>query len=136
MPSIKTIRQTEFLPSVKPAQVYEVLLDGKKHSKMTGGKASDAGTIGAAFTAWDGYISGTTLELDPARRILQDWKTTEWPDGAAPSKVEWTFSEKDGGTEVTLVHSDVPVEQVESYRGGWVDYYWTPMKEYFAEQAG
>lgn len=131
-PQTKTIRQTEFIPSVTPVQIYDALLDGKKHSKMTGAKATGNSHVGSEFTAWDGYISGTNLELDKGKRILQDWQTTEWPEGAPPSQLEWTFVEKDGGTEVTLVHSKVPAGQVESYRQGWLDYYWTPMKEYFA----
>ncbi len=114
-------------------QVYDAILDGKKHSKMTGSKATGDATVGGKFTAWDGYISGTNLELEPGKRILQDWQTSEWPEGAPPSQLEWTFAEKDGGTEVTMVHSKVPAAQADSYKQGWIDYYWTPMKEYFAQ---
>ena len=136
MPTLtKIIRQTEFFPSVAPLKIYEALLDGRKHSKMTGSKATGSAHVGSTFTAWDGYISGTNLELDPGKRILQEWRTTEWPEGAAPSHLEWTFVEKDGGTEVTLVHTKVPAGQVESYRQGWIDYYWAPMKEYFETAA-
>jgi len=131
--STKTIKMTEFFPSVKPQQIYDAFLDGKKHGKMTGGgKATADSHVGGKFTAWDGYISGTNLELDPGKKIVQSWETSEWPEGADPSKLEWTFVEKDGGTEVTMVHSHVPAAQADSYRQGWADYYFTPMKEYFA----
>lgn len=129
----KTIKQTEFFPSAKPKQIYDAFLNGKKHSDMTGAKATAAANVGGSFTAWDGYISGTNLELEEGKRIVQDWQTTEWPAGAAPSHLEWTFTGKDGGTEVTMVHSNVPASQSESYRQGWIDYYWTPMKAYFAK---
>lgn len=131
----KTIRQSEFFPAVKAMRIYEGFLDGKKHTAMTGSKATAGSKVGDQFTAWDGYISGTNLELEPGKRILQEWQTTEWPEGAPPSLLEWTFTEKDGGTEVTMVHSNVPAAQAESYRQGWIDYYWTPMKEYFAKSA-
>ena len=130
--STKTIRQSEFFPSVPPQRIYDAFLNGPKHSKMTGAKATADSHVGGKFTAWDGYISGTNLELDPGKRIVQDWQTTEWPEGAPASHLEWTFTEKDGGTEVTMVHSKVPASQSESYRQGWIDFYWTPMKEYFA----
>lgn len=130
--STKTIKQNEFFAGVKPMRIYEAFLDGKKHSEMTGGKATASDKVGGKFTAWDGYISGTNLELEPGKKIVQDWQTTEWPEGAAPSLLEWDFVEKDGGTEVTMTHSKVPAEQTESYKQGWTDYYWTPMKEYFA----
>ena len=117
----KTITQTEFFPSVKPQRIYDAFLNGREHSKMTGSKATADAHVGGKFTAWDGYISGTNLELDPGKKIVQTWETTEWPEGAEPSKLEWTFAEKDGGTEVTMVHSNVPASQVDSYRQGWSD---------------
>ena len=128
-----SIKQSEVFPGVKPAEIYNAFLDGRKHSKMTGGKATCDARVGGKFTAWDGYISGTNLELDPGKKIVQTWITTEWPEGAEPSHLKWTFAEKDDGAKVTMVHSNVPSSQAESYRQGWIDYYWAPMKEYFAK---
>jgi len=129
---MKTIQQTEFFPGVSPEKIYDAFLDGRKHSLMTGGKATASAKVGGKFTAWDGYISGANLELEEGKRIVQTWTTTEWPEGAPPSRLEWTFCAKEGGAEVTMVHSGVPDSQAESYRTGWVDYYWSPMKEYFS----
>lgn len=130
MAATKTIQQTEFFPGVAPASLYQALVNSKQHAEFTGARATGAAKAGARFTAWDGYISGKHLELDRGKRIVQEWITTEWPDGAPPSRVEWTFTAKDGGAEATLVHSAVPASQVEAYRKGWVDYYWTPLKQY------
>lgn len=132
MAGTKTIKQTEFFPGVAPSEIYEAMLSGPKHSKMTGAKATGSGVVGGKFTAWDGYISGTNIELDKDSRIVQEWQTTEWPEGAPPSQLEWDFKAKDGGTEVTMIHSKVPAEQTDSYKQGWDDYYFKPMKEYFA----
>jgi len=131
----KTIRQQEFFPGVTSQAIYDAFLDGKKHSKMTGGKATSDPHVGGEFTAWDGYIFGKYLELDPGVKIVQTWETTEWPEGAEPSRLEWTFAAVKDGAEVTMLHSNVPASQAESYRQGWTDYYWTPMKEYFAAGA-
>ena len=38
--------------------------------------------------------------------------------------------------EITMHHSDVPAEQAEEYRQGWIDNYWKPLKEYFEKQKG
>jgi activator of HSP90 ATPase len=51
-----------------------------------------------------------------------------------PSKVEFVFKAVKGGTEVRMVHSNVPAEQADGYRQGWVDYYWEPLKAYFRER--
>ena len=35
--------------------------------------------------------------------------------------------------KVTLTHSDMPEDQVHSYRQGWEDFYFKPMNEYFGK---
>jgi activator of HSP90 ATPase len=71
--------------------------------------------------------------LVKGKRIVQEWKTTEWPD-YPPSIVEFTLKKKGIGTKLTMVHSKVPSEQAESYRQGWIDFYWEPMKKYFKKR--
>ncbi len=131
--STKTIKQNVRLQA-KPADVYDAILDAKKHAAFTGSKATCTPRIGGKFTAYDGYIWGKILELEEGRRIVQAWQTTEWPEDAPPSRVEFIFEEKSGETEVTMIHSEVPASQAESYRQGWIDYYWDPLKEYFNKQ--
>jgi activator of HSP90 ATPase len=126
----KTIRQNVFLQA-PPSEVYNAFLQAKKHSNFTHSKATCEPRVGGRFTAYDGYISGRILELDEGRKIVQEWHTTEWPEGAPPSIVEFTFRAKKDGTELTMVHSEVPAEQAEAYRQGWIDYYWEPLKGYF-----
>ena len=126
------IKQTEFFAGTTAQKIYDAMLSGPKHSKMTGGKATAGTNVGDKFTAWDGYIWGENLELEPAKRIVQSWTTGEFPPNAPASHLEWTFLERDGGTEVTMIHSGMPADQGASYEKGWVDFYWTPMKAYFA----
>jgi len=128
----KTITQRQLIKA-KPKQVYEALLDAGKHTEFTGSKATCDPRVGGKFTAWDGYIFGKNLKLEPGRRIVQEWKTSEWPNGYPPSIVEFTFKTTKNGTELTMVHSKVPAEQADSYRQGWIDFYWKPLKEYFQQ---
>jgi activator of HSP90 ATPase len=130
----KTITQTETFQA-KPAEVYEALVDPKRHSKFTGSRATGKPKVGERFTAWDGYISGKHLALKPGERIVQEWRTSEWPEGHPPSIVEITLKEFGNGTRLRMVHSKVPAEQVESYRQGWIDFYWAPLKRYFQRDA-
>ena len=131
---VRTITQKTFLPSVAPADVYEAFLNPKKHAAFTGSPASGSTRVGGRFTACGGYISGVHRELVKGRTIVQEWRTTEWPDDAPPSHVEFSFRRARGGTEVRMVHSKVPAGQADSYRQGWIDYYWTPLKRYFSER--
>ena len=114
-----------------PAKVYEAWLSSEGHTALTGSPANVDGRVGGEFSAWDGYILGKTLELTPDRRIVQAWRTTEFPDKAPDSQLEILLDEVAEGTRLTLIHRDLPEDQVDSYRQGWADFYFKPMKEFF-----
>jgi uncharacterized protein YndB with AHSA1/START domain len=128
-----TITQKVVIPA-SPEEVYDAFVDAKKHSAFTGAKATGDAKVGGEFSAWDGYITGKHLELEPGGRIIQEWITSEWPEGYPPSRLEFTFREVKGGTELTMVHSKVPEEQADEYRQGWIDNYWDPLKDYFGKK--
>jgi uncharacterized protein YndB with AHSA1/START domain len=121
--------------AASPGRVYEAWLSGREHGAMTGGKATSDATIGGAFTAWDGYIWGRNHELDPGQRIVQSWRTSDFPKDAADSRLEVLFEPAPGGTRITFVHSEIPESQGTKYRDGWLSFYLQPMARYF-EQAG
>jgi activator of HSP90 ATPase len=125
-----TIRQKLFL-AAPPVEVYKALTDSKKHSEFTGYNATGKAIEGGSFTAWDGYIFGKFLKLVTGKEIVQEWKTTEWPDEYPPSEVVIQLEKKGKGTELIMIHSKVPSEQAENYKQGWIDFYWKPLKEYF-----
>jgi uncharacterized protein YndB with AHSA1/START domain len=126
----ETIKQKVVI-SAAPIEVYDAFMDAKKHSKFTGSKATCDPKVGGKFTAWDGYISGKNLELEHGKRIVQEWLTTDWPEGQPPSRLELTFKKAEGGTELSMVHSGVPAEQAADTAQGWIDFYWDPLKKYF-----
>jgi activator of HSP90 ATPase len=127
---VTTIRQ-KVLVHATPEEVYEAFVDAKKHSAFTGSKATGKAEVGGKFTAWDGYISGKNLELEKGKRIVQEWITTEWPEGYPLSKLELTFKKAENGTEISMVHSEVPAEQAEELKEGWTEFYWRPLRKYF-----
>ena len=112
-------------------EVYEAYVNPKKHAEFTSSPATGTPRVGGKFTAWDGYISGKYLVLQKGKRVVHEWKTTEWPAGYPASLVELTLEEKGKKTELTMIHSRVPAEQAKEYAQGWKDYYWEPLKEYF-----
>ena len=125
-----TIKQKITIPAT-PEKVYEAYINPKKHSEFTGSKATGKPKVGSKFTAWDGYIQGRNLELEKGKRIVQEWTTTDWPENYPPSKLELTFQQTAQGTEILMIHSNVPVEQEEELAEGWTEFYWKPMKKYF-----
>jgi len=116
---------------VKPKQIYFAWLDSKSHTQMTGSEAFADAKVKGRFSAWEGYISGVTIELVPNKKIVQQWRTTEFPDDSPDSMLEINLEEIKEGTRLILKHSDIPDGQSEAYKQGWKDYYFEPMKEYF-----
>lgn len=129
-PKVATIKQEVVLPA-SPDELFEAFVDAGKHSAFTGSKATGQAKVGAKFTAWDGYISGKNLELEKGKRIVQEWKTTDWPEDQAPSRLELTFKKVREGTQILMIHSIVPADQADDIRQGWIDFYWNPLKQYF-----
>ncbi len=118
-----------------PEAVYQAWLDGKQHGAMTDTPpAKISAKVGGKFNCGGGYMWGMTLELEPSRRIVQSWRTTEFPEDAADSRLEVTLGETAGGTRITIVQTEIPSGQGERYRQGWIDYYFAPMKQYFAKR--
>jgi len=117
-----------------PAEVFAAWLDSAAHTAMTGGRAKIEPRVGGAHTAWDGYITGVTLELVPGERIVQSWRTSEFPAKSPASRLEITLVEEGGGTRFLLAHSAIPKNQGARYKSGWGDHYFEPMIAYFARK--
>jgi activator of HSP90 ATPase len=129
----KTIKQKAFIPA-SPAQVYDAFIDPKKHSAFTGTRATCVPRVGGKIGAWDGYISGKNLKLVKGKQIQQEWITTSWIDGYPASILDLSFSKKGSGTELMMVHSNVPAALAPGFTKGWKDHYWTLLKKYFEEK--
>lgn len=114
--------------AASPHEVYELLMDSRKHAKFTGDKANISRKVGGKFTAFGDYIDGVNIELVPDKKIVQSWHASDWPEGHY-SQVTFTFTETTTGTSLTFEQTGVPEEQCDDIEQGWIDYYWTPMKE-------
>jgi activator of HSP90 ATPase len=112
-------------------KLYNAWLNSKEHSLFTGSKAVVSKGLNRKFTAYDGYISGKNLILEPHKRIVQSWRATDFPDKHPDSFIEIVFEPKKAGTKVTLKHSGIPEGMGKGYKKGWKDFYFKPMKEYF-----
>ena len=113
-----------------PSDIYSTWLNSKGHADMTGGDASISNRVGDPFTAWDGYIEGINLELVANERIVQSWRTSDFEESEEDSRLEILLHEVEGGTELTLIHSNLPAHG-EQYKTGWVNHYFDPMQVYF-----
>lgn len=125
--------------NAKAEKIYKAYLTSEGHTAMTGSPAKIDGVANGDFTAWDGYIQGMFLQLEKNRRILQAWRTAEFPSDAEDSIVEILLEEVKTGldtprkargysTLITLNHSNIPEGQADDYKKGWEDFYFKPMR--------
>ncbi|MGA3030546.1 MAG: SRPBCC domain-containing protein [Candidatus Limnocylindrales bacterium] len=115
-----------------PQAIYDAWMSSEGHTAMTFAEATVDPRPGGAFTAWHGYITGRTVSLEPGRRIVQTWRTTEFSDSDPDSEIEVLLEPVKGGTRLTLHHRNVPDGQVGYERGGWQESYFDPMRDYFS----
>jgi uncharacterized protein YndB with AHSA1/START domain len=131
--ALDSIRLTAIIPAT-PDVVYAAWIDGKGHSNFTGDTATSEPRVGGKHSAWSGYISGKYLELVPAKKVVQSWRTSEFPSDAKDSRLEVLFEEAGAGkheTKLTLIHTEIPSGQGAQYKDGWGEHYFEPMREYF-----
>lgn len=126
----ESIEVSQVIPAT-PQAVYKAWLSAAQHGQMTGGNAATYDETEESFTAWDGYISGKTLERQPYSRLVQSWRTTEFGEDDPDSTLEVLLDPHPDGTLVTLKHSNIPQGQGESYKSGWFEHYFSPMTQHF-----
>lgn len=127
---IKTRTLKQSITFSAPAhEVFELLIDEKKHAELTDSKTLIDRRPGGSFSTYDGGITGKNLEVVQDRKIVQLWtiETEGWPAGHM-SRATFAFEEKAGKTKLTLTHADIPAAAFKDIQDGWKQYYWTPMK--------
>src|SRR5580704_8247084 len=122
--------QPVILQSVKfkcpPSTLFELYMDSAKHTAATGQRAKIGRSAGARFMAFDGAIHGRNLLVVPDQIVVQAWRSTHWKRGDLDSILVLQFSKAAGGSQVDLVHVNVPQQDHQGVTKGWEKYYWTP----------
>jgi activator of HSP90 ATPase len=127
----KTLQQTVTFKA-SPLEVYEMIMDSKKHQSLSGEKASISKKVGGKFTAWGSHLSGINLALKPGRKIVQAWRATGWwPDHY--SIAIFDINKVKGGAKLKFTQIGIPPNRYSGHYRGWIETYWTPMKEVFAK---
>ena len=116
--------------SVPPAKLYSYYTDSKLHSELTGGKARVSTEAGSSFSAFGGSLKGKTLLARKSKMFVQTWRSTDWPKDDMDSVLILIFRAAGKGTELEMIHANVPESDAEAVKDGWNDYYWNPWKAY------
>ena len=129
---MRTIRQTALVRGATPHDIFETIMDAKRHSALVGGQAVRVSRREGG--AWNvGHdLEGTTVSLTADRRIVQRWRANNWPKGVY-STATFALAKAPGGTRITFTQTGVPSEFFGEISSGWRSYYWKPLRRQFAK---
>lgn len=120
----------EFQLSASPERVMQLLTDAALIRKWSGGDAVLDKEEGGVFSMFDGWVNGTVLKIGN-NELAYTWKTTDWSEEVAASEVHYLLKKHDGGTKVTVRHTNFPDEaEMNSHQTGWTDYFFDPLEDY------
>jgi activator of HSP90 ATPase len=126
----KNLKQSRTF-SASTKDVYDAIMDSKKHAKFTGGPAKISTKVGGKHSAHGGYCEGVNLELKPGKKIVQTWRGQNWPAGHYSTITYALAPAGKGRTKLSFTHNGIPEAELESIKKGWIAHYWQPMEQMF-----
>src|SRR4051812_2424481 len=124
----KTIKQRVKF-RLSPERIYRLLADSKEHTALTGEKAEIGRRVGGPFSTRNGRVSGINVDLVPGERLVQAWRTKEFPIGVFSMATFELSRAKDGGTELVLTHRGVPKHLIPKIEKDWRNSYWERIRK-------
>ena len=121
----KDIQQSVELPA-SPEALFEMYVDAKQHSALTGSEVTVSREPGSAFSAFAGALTGRMVATVPGRLVVQTWRSTNFAPDDSDSILVLAFSEAPSGGRIDLVHAGVADRDYEGVSEGWRKYYWGP----------
>lgn len=128
----RTIQIAASLPA-PPDRLFDMYLDPAEHSRFTGMPVTVSAVPGSPFSAFNGVITGTILQVVPKRLIVQSWRSPYWGPSDLDSTLVLTFLPEGEGARIELTQANVVDADFAGVSQGWEKYYWTPWREYLAQ---
>lgn len=125
----RTIQIAASLPA-PPEQLFDMYLDPLAHAAFTGMPVTVSMTAGSAFSAFNGVITGTILQVVPKRLIVQSWRSPYWGASDLESTLVLTFLPENDGARIELTQVNVVDADFAGVSHGWEKYYWAPWREF------
>ena len=117
-----------FIVTAPPDLVYLALTREATFQLWSGDKAEIQAHAGGEFSLWDGAIVGKMLELEPGKKIVQQWYFGEQPED---SIVTIKLHPHAQGTSVELIHTNIPDEDYNDITEGWIHEYFGSLQEFY-----
>ena len=120
----KTITQTVKFKGASAKDLYNLYMNAKQHSTVTGAPAEITKKAGEKWKAYKGAIRGKNLLVSANKMVVQTWRARGFGRGTPDSILTLRFEDTGEGAQVRMVHALVPEESHPSVKKGWNDFYW------------
>ena len=124
---MKDFKKYYIIPA-EPIEVFTALTNSFTIELWTGYKAVMDSNVDTEFSLWEGDITGKNLEIIDNKKIVQEWY---FSGKTEKSIVTINLFENKKGTQVELIHKNIPDEDYENITEGWNEYYFGAIKSFF-----
>ncbi len=127
---INVIQQSVEFEKATAEELFDMLLDPRKHAEIIKAEARISQREGDSFSAFNGMVTGKNLAIVPNKMIVQSWRGNVWKENDLDSIVIMVFTSTQRGAKIDLIHANVPDQFVKVEK--WKELYWEPMKAYLS----
>lgn len=126
---MKNFKKYYIVPA-PPEDIYKALTTEITIQLWTGDAVQIDSQEGGEFSMWDGTITGRFIQLDPYKKIVQQWYFGEQEEA---SIVTIKLHEDKRGTSFEVQHTNIPDEAFDDIVEGWNDTYMASLIEFYEE---
>lgn len=126
---MKDFKKYYIIPA-SPEELYRALTTEITIRLWTGDLVEIDPQVDGEFSMWDGAITGRFIELDPFRKIVQQWYFGEQEE---KSTVTIKLHEHKKGTSFEVNHQNIPDDAYDDIVEGWNDTYIASLLEFYEE---
>lgn len=119
-----------YIIPAEPELVWNALTREATIMLWTGARADLKPEVGYEFSMWDDDIVGKILEIDPGKKLVQEWYFGE----DSESIVTLILHDHKKGTSIEVRHSGIPEEHFENITEGWEEVYMGSLQDFFGEE--
>ncbi|MCD4833297.1 MAG: SRPBCC domain-containing protein [Bacteroidales bacterium] len=124
---MKDFKKYYIIPA-EPEEVFIAITNPFTIELWTGYKAIMDSNVDTEFSLWEGDITGKNLEIIDNKKVVQEWY---FEDQSVKSIVTINLFDNKKGTQVELIHKNIPDEDYENIIEGWNEYYFGAIKSFF-----
>lgn len=128
------IRQSVTLPA-KAERLFQMYVSPELHGAFTGMPVTISDSPDSPFSAFDGALSGSMLQVVTPSIVVQSWRSVSFYDSDPDSTLILYFHDDGNEGRIDLIHLDVPEQDYDGVTEGWEKYYWKPWREYLESKS-